>query len=121
MKCAKCGYVELYWRADWHDVEREYAKTEDVISSCPLEVQSARAGIVIEASDGFAYKKGKGRYIRGVPSEVWRARQFWTRPKGYFDPAGRIANGLELVHKAKDRAQVQLITPIMAYKPEDKE
>src|SRR5436309_14309784 len=106
MKCAKCGYVELYWRADWHDVEREYAKTEDVIASCAIEVQSARAGIVIEASDGFAYKKGKGRYIRRLPSEVWRARQFWTRAKGYFDPAASIDNGMELVHKSKASAQV---------------
>jgi hypothetical protein len=108
VKCDKCGHIELYWRADWHDVEREYAKTEDVLASLPSEVQAARANEIIEASDGFAYKKGLGRYIRRVPLEVWKARQFWTRPKGYFDPAGRLANGLELVHKVKDREQVML-------------
>lgn len=102
MKCAKCGHVELYWRADWHDVEREYAKTEDVWLELPQEVRMAPPLTIVEASDGFAYRAGSGRYVRRVPMEVWKARQFWTRPSGYFDPAGRLANGLELVHKRKD-------------------
>lgn len=108
IKCPKCGHVEIYWRPDWHDVEREYAKEEDVFNSLPIEVQKGQVRIIIEASDGFAYKKGTGRYIRRIPLELWKARQFWTRPKGYFDPAGRIANGLELLHKGQDRAQVAL-------------
>src|SRR5437867_3957619 len=107
MKCAKCGHIELYWRADWHDVEREYAKLEDVLSSLPIEVQNGKEGTVIEASDGFAYKKSKGRYIRRVPLEVWQARQFWTRPKGYFDPAGSINRGT-LVVKRMDGIQVAI-------------
>lgn len=118
MKCSKCGHIEFYWRADWHDVEREYAKTEDVIGSLPVEVQKARPNEIVEASDGFAYKVGLGRYTRRVPLEVWRARQFWTRPKGYFDPAGRLANGLELVHKGRDKAQLELSTSMPSTREE---
>src|SRR5438093_7784765 len=107
MKCAKCGHVELYWRADWHDVEREYAKTEDVINSLPSVVQDADPGTIVEASDGFAYKKGSGRYIRRIPLEIWRARGFWTRPKGYFDPTGSINRGA-LVIKRMDGIQLAI-------------
>lgn len=111
MKCAKCGHVELYWRADWHDVEREYAKLEDVMNTLPLEVREGPDGKVIEASDGFAYRKGTAtgkpsRYVRRVPLEVWKARQFWTRPKGYFDPAGSISRGTLVVKSMEDAQKI---------------
>jgi hypothetical protein len=120
MKCPKCGYNDPYWRADWHDVEREYAKLEDVFGNLPVNVQKGPEGIPIEAEDGFTYRKGTStgkpsRYVRRIATELWRSRGFWTRPKGYFDPAGSINRGT-LVVKGMDGVQAT----IKAYKPEGK-
>jgi hypothetical protein len=83
-KCPRCGFFDPYWRADFHDTDREYAKVDDVPESSSWPI-----GIVLE-KDGFAYKR-TAKYVRRLPIEIFRARGKWGTPyknSKYYDPAG---------------------------------
>lgn len=84
MKCEKCGHFNPYWLPDFHDVEREYAKVDDIPESSSWPI-----GQVI-IKDGFAYKRTK-KYVRRLPTEIYSARGKWGTPyksSKYWDPAG---------------------------------
>jgi len=87
MKCEKCGHFNPYWRTDWRDTEREFAKPEDVFFDLPtLQQDRLKLGYIIEWN-GFAWKMGK-KWVRRIPLEIYKARGKWGLPykaKDYYD------------------------------------
>ena len=82
-KCEVCGHFNPYWLPDFHDVEREYAKVEDIPFSANLPLNQ-----VVE-SRGFAWKR-TNKYVRRIPIEIFRARGKWGTPyksSKYYDPS----------------------------------
>jgi hypothetical protein len=107
-KCEKCGHMNPYWLADFHDVEREYAKVDDIEGARALLVN-----VIIE-QNGFAYKRTE-KYIRRLPLEIYRARGKWGTPyksSKYYDPA---ANSSGKFRKGHRRSHSSSQAQIMAY------
>jgi len=103
-----------YWLADFHDVEREYAKVDDIEGARALPVN-----LVVE-QNGFAYKRTE-KYVRRLPIEIYRARGKWGTPyksSKYYDPA---ANSSGKFRKSHRRSHSSSQAEIMAYKPEGSE
>jgi hypothetical protein len=98
MKCEKCGHFNPYWRTDWRDTEREFAKPEDVkwwsMSDMPEETRLAlEIGKIVEWN-GFAWKQSK-KFVRRIPVEIYKARGKWGLPykaKDYFDAIKHPSN-----------------------------
>ena len=86
-KCEKCGHFNPYWRTDWRDTEREFARVEDVFAHVPtLQQDQLMLGQIVEWN-GYAWKMSK-KYIRRIPLEIYRARGKWGLPykaKDYYD------------------------------------
>jgi len=93
-KCEKCGHFNPYWRTDWRDTEREFARAEDVFSHLPtLQQDELLLGQIVKWN-GFAWKMSKKskKFIRRIPIEIYKARGKWGLPykaKDYFDATGQ--------------------------------
>ena len=96
-KCEKCGHFNPYWLPDYHDVEREYAKVDDIEGARALPINR-----VIE-KDGFAYKRTK-KYVRRLPLEIFRAWGKWGTPyknSKYYDPSANSTGKFYRGHKRR--------------------
>lgn len=84
MKCPNCGYNVPYWVPDWRDIEKEWAKREDVpvidklLEGVPFDKNMVRI------YGGFAYKRTP-KYLRRMPLEIYESRKRWGKPKGYWE------------------------------------
>jgi hypothetical protein len=95
MKCEKCGHFNPYWRTDWRDTEREFARREDVsLEEMPVIEQAELVMGRIAEWNGFVWKM-TDRFIRRIPIEIFKARGKWGLPykaKDYFDATSRPSN-----------------------------
>src|SRR5712664_4999078 len=78
-KCPKCGFSDPFWVPDWRDIEREWAKVEDV-----KELADKLPLMKITVLDGFAYRKGT-KYVRRMAVEIYNSRGKWSKPRGYWE------------------------------------
>ncbi len=98
MKCEKCGHFNPYWRTDWRDTEREFAKLEDIkwwsLADMPENLKlELDLGRIVEWN-GFAWKQAP-KFIRRIPLEIYRARGKWGLPykaKDYYDATMKPSN-----------------------------
>jgi len=102
-KCENCGHFNPYWLPDFHDIEREYAKVDDIEGARSLPINQ------IVEKDGFAWKR-TAKYVRRLPLEIFRARGRWGTPyknSKYYDPAanssGKFRKGHRRSHPSSQR------------------